>query len=187
MRAVPSTQPGSSKEVLPENWRLWATPELPAHHRQPIKLLLAYGCTKDELRTVFQVPGARLLGLEDPQPFGAPVHPGQEQLPPEHRYVGYPQADRMHAGTRMASIRSLPRPTVVPTPTRRAYARKLAYRQASLGRRLPARSGPIQLLPSDNSLIGADGSASVGVGVAVDGDDRIVEADRDLPWLVTIT
>src|SRR2546423_503978 len=40
------------------------------------KLLLAYGCTKEETRQVFQVPGARLLGLPDPPEFGPPPHPG---------------------------------------------------------------------------------------------------------------
>ncbi len=70
-------------------------------NRWMIKLLLAYGCTKDEIRTVFQVTGARLLGLPDPPPLGTPVHPGLPQgVSEEKRYVGYPQADphaRQHA------------------------------------------------------------------------------------------
>ena len=64
-----------------------------------IKLLLAYGCTKEEIRTVFSVTGAKLLGLEPPAPLGAPVHPGHEPRS-EHRFVGHPQADpgaRRHA------------------------------------------------------------------------------------------
>ncbi len=63
-------------------------------NRWMIKLLLAYGVTKEEIRTVFQVTGARLLGLPDPPPLGAPVHPGIPQgAADEKRYVGYPQAD----------------------------------------------------------------------------------------------
>jgi hypothetical protein len=62
-------------------------------NRWMIKLLLAYGCTKEELRQVFQVTGARLLGLEEPPPLGTPGHPGQEQEFSEQRFVGYPQAD----------------------------------------------------------------------------------------------
>ncbi len=68
-------------------------------NRWMIKLLLAYGCTKEEIRTVFQVTGARLLGLEDPPPLGTPVYPGR-QAGEEKRYMGHPQADphaRYHA------------------------------------------------------------------------------------------
>lgn len=62
-------------------------------NRWMIKLLLAYGCTKDEIRQVFQVTGARLLGLPDPSPLGESVHPGRPYQPEERRYVGHPQAD----------------------------------------------------------------------------------------------
>lgn len=61
--------------------------------RWMIKLLLAYGCTKEEVQTVFQATPARLLGLELPPPLGTPVHPGR---PVDHgdRHLGHPQADR---------------------------------------------------------------------------------------------
>jgi hypothetical protein len=62
-------------------------------NRWMIKLLLAYGCTKEEIRQVFQVTGARLLGLPDPPPLGESVHPGRPYAPEERRYVGHPQAD----------------------------------------------------------------------------------------------
>jgi uncharacterized protein DUF6282 len=68
-------------------------------NRWMIKLLLAYGCTKEEIRTVFQVTGAKLLGLDPPPPLGTPVHPGRV-TPQEQPYLGYPQADphaRRHA------------------------------------------------------------------------------------------
>jgi uncharacterized protein DUF6282 len=69
-------------------------------NRWMIKLLLAYGCTKEELRQVFQVTGARLLGLEDPPSLGTPVHPPMATEFSEQRFVGHPQADphaRHHA------------------------------------------------------------------------------------------
>src|SRR5919197_1966085 len=62
-------------------------------NRWMAKLLLAYGCTKEEIRQVFQVTGARLLGLEDPPPLGTAVHPRQEREFSEQRFVGFPQAD----------------------------------------------------------------------------------------------
>jgi hypothetical protein len=61
-------------------------------NRWMIKLLLAYGCTKEEIRTVFQVTGAKLLGLEPPAPLGTQVHPGGVPLE-QRRYLGHPQAD----------------------------------------------------------------------------------------------
>jgi hypothetical protein len=69
-------------------------------NRWMIKLLLAYGVTREELRQVFQVTGARLLGLEDPPPLGTPVHPPMATEFAEQRFVGHPQADphaRHHA------------------------------------------------------------------------------------------
>jgi hypothetical protein len=68
-------------------------------NRWMIKLLLAYGCTKEEIRTVFQVTGSKLLGIEEPPPLGTPVHPGRVAAE-EKPYLGYPQADphaRAHA------------------------------------------------------------------------------------------
>jgi hypothetical protein len=68
-------------------------------NRWMIKLLLAYGCSKEDIRTVFQVTGAKLLGIDLPPALGTPVHPGHVE-PQEQRYVGHPQADphaRRHA------------------------------------------------------------------------------------------
>jgi hypothetical protein len=94
------------KEVGPENLvygsdfgQLQNFPHIVAN-RWMVKLLLAYGCTKEEIRTVFQVTPARLLGLEPPPPLGTPVHPGRGTGAEERRYVGHPQADpnaRRHA------------------------------------------------------------------------------------------
>src|SRR5581483_11908475 len=39
-------------------------------NRWMIKLLLAYGCSKEEIRTVFQVTGCKLLGIDPPPPLG---------------------------------------------------------------------------------------------------------------------
>jgi hypothetical protein len=61
-------------------------------NRWMVKLLLAYGCTREEIRTVFQVTGAKLLGLDPPAPLGTPVHPGRLETE-QQRYVGHPQAD----------------------------------------------------------------------------------------------
>ena len=61
-------------------------------NRWMVKLLLAYGFTKEELRTVFQVTPAEHLGLEAPPPLGTPAHPCQERSE-ERRYAGHPQAD----------------------------------------------------------------------------------------------
>jgi hypothetical protein len=67
------------KEVGPENLlygsdfgQLQNFPHIVAN-RWMIKLLLAYGCTKEEIRTVFQETGAKLLGLEWPPPITKPV------------------------------------------------------------------------------------------------------------------
>lgn len=69
------------KEVGPENLlygsdfgQLQNFPHIVAN-RWMIKLLLAYGCTKDEIRTVFQETGSRLLGLEWPPPDAPSVVP----------------------------------------------------------------------------------------------------------------
>ena len=89
------------KEVGPENLlygsdfgQLQNFPHIVAN-RWMIKLLLAYGCTKEEIRTVFQETGARLLGLDPPPPLGAPVHPGRSEQSADdrRRYAGQPQAD----------------------------------------------------------------------------------------------
>jgi len=86
------------KEVGPENLlygsdfgQLQNFPHIIAN-RWMVKLLLAYGCTKEEIRTVFCETGAKLLGLEPPAPLGTPVHPGVPKSD-EHRFVGHPQAD----------------------------------------------------------------------------------------------
>lgn len=62
-------------------------------NRWMIKLLFAYGCTKEELYTVFQSAPAQHLGLEAPPPLGTPAHPGWPRHSDEKRYVGHPQAD----------------------------------------------------------------------------------------------
>jgi hypothetical protein len=86
------------KEVGPENivygsdlGQFQNMPHMVAN-RWMVKLLLAYGCSKEELRTVFQVTPAEHLGLEAPPPLGTPAHPCQER-PSERRYAGHPQAD----------------------------------------------------------------------------------------------
>ncbi|MHB0869359.1 MAG: DUF6282 family protein, partial [Chloroflexota bacterium] len=61
--------------------------------RWMVKLLLAYGCTKEELYQVFQVAPARHLGLEMPPPMGTPAHPGWPRHDGSKKYAGYPQAD----------------------------------------------------------------------------------------------
>src|SRR5919198_1488146 len=89
------------KEVGPENLvygsdfgQLQNFPHIVAN-RWMIKLLLAYGCTKEEIRTVFQVSGAKLLGLDPPPPLGTPVHPGRPEPDRQERarFAGHPQAD----------------------------------------------------------------------------------------------
>jgi hypothetical protein len=69
-------------------------------NRWMIKLLLAYGITKDEIRTIFQVTGAELLGLQPPPPLAPPAggteaaaaeSPEMAPAAPSHR--GHPQAD----------------------------------------------------------------------------------------------
>jgi hypothetical protein len=56
-------------------------------NRWMVKLLLAYGCTRDELTTLFQVTPCELLGLEPPAPTTPdPITDGE-------RFRGYPQAD----------------------------------------------------------------------------------------------
>ena len=63
-------------------------------NRWMIKLLLAYGCTRDELYQVFQVTPAKHIGVEAPPPLGTPAHPGW----PSHQeagktHAGHPQGD----------------------------------------------------------------------------------------------
>jgi hypothetical protein len=75
-------------------------------NRWMIKLLLAYGCTKEQLHQLFQVTPARHLGLEDPPPLDDPGAKASRVGP---SFAGYPQADpaaRDHAHNRYA-----PRPT----------------------------------------------------------------------------
>jgi predicted TIM-barrel fold metal-dependent hydrolase len=87
------------KEVGPENivygsdlGQFQNMPHMIAN-RWMVKLLLAYGCTKEELRTVFQVTPAEHLGLEPPPSLGTPAHPGQVPADGDRRYAGHPQAD----------------------------------------------------------------------------------------------
>ncbi len=61
--------------------------------RWMVKVLFAYGCTREELYQVFQVTPARHLGLEDPPPLGTPAHPGWPRHDETPSYRGYPQAD----------------------------------------------------------------------------------------------
>lgn len=61
--------------------------------RWMVKLLLAYGCTREELYQVFQVTPAKHLGIELPPPLGTPAHPGWPRNDSAKTYVGHPQAD----------------------------------------------------------------------------------------------
>jgi hypothetical protein len=87
------------KELGPENCvygsdfgQLQNPPHIVAN-RWMIKLLLSYGCAKDELYEVFQVTPAAHLGLEPPPTLGTPVHPGWPAHGESRRYVGHPQGD----------------------------------------------------------------------------------------------
>src|SRR6185503_3129878 len=87
------------KEVGPENLlygsdfgQLQNFPHIVAN-RWMVKLLLAYGVSKEEIRQCFQVTGARLLGLPDPPELGTPPHPGSAPVPEAQQYRGYPQGD----------------------------------------------------------------------------------------------
>ncbi len=87
------------KEVGPENvvygsdfGQLQNVPHI-IGNRWMIKLLFAYGCTKEELYQVFQATPAEHLGIEPPPPLGTPAHPGWPRHSDEKRYVGHPQAD----------------------------------------------------------------------------------------------
>jgi hypothetical protein len=62
-------------------------------NRWMIKLLFAYGCTKEELYQVFQVTPAQHLGIAPPPPLGTPAHPGWPPHGETRRYPGHPQAD----------------------------------------------------------------------------------------------
>lgn len=68
-------------------------------NRWMIKLLLAYGCTRDEIRTVFQVSGARMLGLEEPPPLGVPIESASTRPaggPPGHPQAAADARERAH-------------------------------------------------------------------------------------------
>jgi hypothetical protein len=90
------------KEVGPENLmygsdfgQLQNFPHIIAN-RWMIKLLLAYGCTPDEIRTVFQETPAKLLGLPWPPPSTPKVEPsyyGHPQLTPPVRRSWNGQTD----------------------------------------------------------------------------------------------
>lgn len=82
-------------------------------NRWMIKLLLAYGCTRDELYQVFQATPARHLGLEAPPPLG--TEPTVDWLATEEAkgYLGYPQADP-HARDRAHNRYHQHRPVIQP-------------------------------------------------------------------------
>ncbi len=61
--------------------------------RWMVKLLLSYGCTKEELYQVFQVGPAEHLGMEPPPGMGTPAHPGWPAHNTYSRFKGYPQGD----------------------------------------------------------------------------------------------
>jgi hypothetical protein len=80
-------------------------------NRWMIKLLLAYGCAIEEIRTIFQETGAHLLGLDPPPPTGTSVHPVEAETDREagDRYASYPQADpQTRARSRGVPQRKLP-------------------------------------------------------------------------------
>lgn len=62
-------------------------------NRWMIKLLLSYGCTKQELYQVFQVSPAKHLGLEPPPPLGTPAHPDWPPHGEFRHHAGHPQGD----------------------------------------------------------------------------------------------
>jgi hypothetical protein len=64
-----------------------------AANRWMIKLLLAYGCTKEELYQVFQVTPSRHIGVEPPPELGTPAHPGWPRHDAQRSYRGHPQGD----------------------------------------------------------------------------------------------
>jgi hypothetical protein len=61
--------------------------------RWMIKLLMAYGCTKEELYQVFQVSPAEHLGLPAPPALGVPAHPGWPSHGESRSGKGFPQGD----------------------------------------------------------------------------------------------
>jgi hypothetical protein len=62
-------------------------------NRWMIKLLFAYGCTKEELYKVFQQTPAMHIGIEPPPPLGTPAHPGWPKHQDSKSYRGHPQGD----------------------------------------------------------------------------------------------
>lgn len=62
-------------------------------NRWMVKLLLSYGCTKEELYQLFQVSPAQHLGLEPPPPLGTPAHPGWPAHSEFRHHAGHPQGD----------------------------------------------------------------------------------------------
>jgi hypothetical protein len=88
------------KEVGPENvvygsdlGQLQNFPHV-VSNRWMVKLLFAYGCTKEELYNVFQVTPSKHLGIEPPPPLGTPAHPNWPARPEGRQFTGHPQADR---------------------------------------------------------------------------------------------
>lgn len=62
-------------------------------NRWMIKLLFAYGCTKEELYKVFQQTPSQHIGIEPPPPLGTPAHPGWPRHQDSKSYRGHPQGD----------------------------------------------------------------------------------------------
>lgn len=58
-----------------------------------IKLLLAYGCTKEELYKVFVVTPAKHIGIERPPELGVPARPGWPRNDAQRSYRGHLQGD----------------------------------------------------------------------------------------------
>lgn len=78
-------------------------------NRWMVKLLFAYGCTKEQLQAVFGDSPAALLGLEPPVRVVDPMAEASRL-----RALGYPQADP-HARLRAHGIR-------VPSPSAETLA-----------------------------------------------------------------
>ena len=102
------------KEVGPENvvygsdyGQLQNFPHI-VGNRWMIKLLLAYGCTKEELYQVFQVTPSKHIGVEPPPALGTPAHPGWPRHDESRKYSGHPQGDPQARERAHARYRPLP-------------------------------------------------------------------------------
>lgn len=82
-------------------------------NRWMIKLLFAFGCTKEELYQLFQVTPSKHLGIEPPPELGTPAHAHWPRHDADSNYAGYPQSDpqareRAHGQFRPAPDRLVP-------------------------------------------------------------------------------